>query len=154
MLAARWRSGWYHRADDGLFLKALIPRATRVSDKSAPCKLQTAVCFTVAVKELLSSDVRRKAASFSFCFCCSACRVNGLNVVNSYVTGNFMTAIAQRDMTRFLAQALVYVGVFAGSTAVAVVYRFIEERLGLLWRAWLTKRATGVYLEGRTYLRG
>ena len=55
--------GSYHRADDGLFLKALIPRPTRVSDKSAPSKLQTAVCFTVAVKELLSSDVRRKAAS-------------------------------------------------------------------------------------------
>jgi putative ATP-binding cassette transporter len=56
-------------------------------------------------------------------------------------------------MPRFLQQALVYVGVFAAATTVAVLYRFLEERLGLLWRAWLTKRATAGYLEQRTYLR-
>jgi vitamin B12/bleomycin/antimicrobial peptide transport system ATP-binding/permease protein len=43
--------------------------------------------------------------------------------------------------------------VFALSTAVAVVYRFVEERLGLLWRAWLTKRVTSRYLDRRTYLQ-
>ena len=42
---------------------------------------------------------------------------------------------------------------FAGSTASRSLYRFAEERLGLLWRAWLTKRVTGRYLDRRTYLR-
>ena len=36
---------------------------------------------------------------------------------------------------------------------VAVLYRFTEERLGLLWRGWLTRRVTERYLDGRTYLR-
>ena len=92
-----------------------------MSDQSAPSKLQTARLFTVAVKELLSSEVRRKAATLLVLLLLFALSVNGLNVVNSYVARNFMTAIADRDMARFLAQALVYVGVFAGSTAVAVV---------------------------------
>ena len=64
-----------------------------------------------------------------------------------------MTAIAHRDMAGFVRQAILYVGVFAATTAVAVLYRFTEERLGLLWRSWLTRRVTERYLDGRTYLR-
>jgi putative ATP-binding cassette transporter len=78
--------------------------------------------------------------------------VNGLNVLNSYVGRDFMTAIEVRSMPRFVAKAVLYIGVFAASTAVAVVYRFAEERLGLLWRDWLTKQMVRRYLqEGRYY---
>lgn len=78
--------------------------------------------------------------------------VNGLNVLNSYVGRDFMTAIEERSMPRFVAKAALFVGVFAASTAVAVVYRFAEERLGLLWRDWLTKQMVRRYLqEGRYY---
>ena len=78
--------------------------------------------------------------------------VNGLNVLNSYVGRDFMTAIEERSMTRFVAKALLYVGVFAASTAVAAIYQFAEQRLGLLWRDWLTKQLVARYLrEGRYY---
>ena len=53
--------------------------------------------------------------------------INGLNVLNSYVGRDFMTAIAHRDQTGFIRHAVLYVGVFALSTAVAVLYRFTEE---------------------------
>jgi putative ATP-binding cassette transporter len=79
--------------------------------------------------------------------------INGLNVVNSYVGRDFMTAIAARSMRSFVVLALAYVGVFAASTIVAVIYRFAEERLGLLWREWLTQRLLGVYLEHPTCYR-
>lgn len=79
--------------------------------------------------------------------------VNGLNVVNSYVGRDFMTAIAQRDAAGFLRWGLIYVGVFAASTLVAVLYRFTEERLGLLWREWLTRQLVRFYLDRRTYYR-
>jgi len=36
---------------------------------------------------------------------------------------------------------------------VAVFYRFCEERMGLLWRSWLTRRVVERYLDQRTYLR-
>jgi putative ATP-binding cassette transporter len=79
--------------------------------------------------------------------------INGLNVVNSYVGRDFMTAIERRSMSGFLRLGLMYVGVFAASTVAAVIYRFTEERLGLLWRHWLTHRLVGRYLEGAVYYR-
>ncbi|MBS1213995.1 MAG: transporter, permease family protein, partial [Proteobacteria bacterium] len=79
--------------------------------------------------------------------------INSLNVVNSYVGRDFITAIENRNMSGFVGWALVYVGVFALSTVVAVLYRFCEERLGILWREWLTSRLANHYLDNRAYYR-
>jgi putative ATP-binding cassette transporter len=79
--------------------------------------------------------------------------INGLNVVNSYVGRDFMTAIEHRQMGTFLRLAMLYIGVFAASTVVAVYYRYAEERLGLVWRKWLTERVIVRYLDDRTYFR-
>ncbi|UIJ98321.1 ABC transporter ATP-binding protein/permease [Rhizobium leguminosarum] len=77
--------------------------------------------------------------------------LSSLNVVNSYVGRNFMTAIANRETPEFIRQAIFYIGVFAAFTIVAVVSRFIEERLALLWREFLTRRAINLYLADRAY---
>ena len=77
--------------------------------------------------------------------------ISGLNVVNSYVGRDFMTAISGRDRAGFVRMAILYLGVFAASTVVAVFQSFAEQRLGLLWRAWLTGRLITSYLDGRTY---
>ncbi|AMO22594.1 ABC transporter ATP-binding protein/permease [Ramlibacter solisilvae] len=77
--------------------------------------------------------------------------INGLNVLNSYVGRDFMTAIERRSMPVFLTMATIYVAVFAVSTVAAVVYRYTEEHLALLWRGWLTRRLVGEYLEEGTY---
>ena len=79
--------------------------------------------------------------------------INGLNVVNSYVGRDFMTAIEQRSMSGFLTMAALYTGVFAVSTVAAVIYRFTEERLGLLWRHWMTRALVERYLQDATYYR-
>ena len=68
---------------------------------------------------------------------------NALNVLNSYVGRDFMTAIASRDTVGFARQAVVYVGVFALSTVVGAFYAFSEQRLALLWREWLTRQLLG-----------
>jgi putative ATP-binding cassette transporter len=78
--------------------------------------------------------------------------INGMNVTNSYVGRYFMTAIENRDSAGFTRFAWLYVAVFAGSTLVGVLFRFTEERLGLLWREWLTRRITGVYIERHLFL--
>src|SRR5271169_3757754 len=67
--------------------------------------------------------------------------------------GNFMTAIADRDMAGFVRQAFVYIAVFAALTLVAVVARFGEERLGLLWRDTMTRSILRQYLADGTYQR-
>jgi len=79
--------------------------------------------------------------------------VNTLNVVNSYVGRDFITALAERQSDRFLVEAGLYLAVFAVSTVVAVFYRFMEERLGLLWRSWLTKLLIDSFLKDRHYHR-
>ena len=78
---------------------------------------------------------------------------NGLTVVNSYVGRDFMTAIASRNGGEFARQTALYVGVFAASTAVAVLARSAEERLGLLWRANLTRWMLQHYLANGAYWR-
>src|SRR5438874_7427190 len=59
--------------------------------------------------------------------------LTGLNVANSYVGRHFMTAIAEREASRYLRFAVLYVGVFGISTIVAVFYQFTQDRLALSW---------------------
>jgi putative ATP-binding cassette transporter len=109
--------------------------------------------FIRVVRDFLTSEVRWQARGLFALLLAFALAVNGLNVVNSYVGRDFMTAIAHKDRDGFARQAVLYVGVFAASTAIAVLYRFTEERLGLFWRVWLTRRIIRRYLADRTYLR-
>src|SRR5262249_6561029 len=79
--------------------------------------------------------------------------INGVNVVNSYVGRDFMTALAARRARQFYLDALALAGVFAVATVVEVFARYVEQRLGLVWRQWLTRRLLDRYLAGRAYLR-
>jgi putative ATP-binding cassette transporter len=79
--------------------------------------------------------------------------VSGLNVVNSYVGRDFMTAVADRDADHYLPLAARYLAVFALSTVVAVFNHYTEERLGLLWRRWLTGHFVERYFAGGAYRR-
>ena len=95
----------------------------------------TVARFFQAVGNFANSDAGRKAKLIFAALVGLLCLANGLNVLNSYVGRNFMTSIADRNKAEFVRQAIFYVGVFAGSTVVAVIARFAEERLGLLWRS-------------------
>jgi putative ATP-binding cassette transporter len=79
--------------------------------------------------------------------------INVLNVINSYVGRDFMTAIADRKFEEFVRMALLYVGVFAASTVAAVTYSYAEQRLGLLWRFWATRETILNYANHRVYYR-
>jgi len=111
------------------------------------------VRFVEMMKALLKSEVGGKAKALFIVLILFLFGINALNVVNSYVGRDFMTAIENRNMSGFLRYALLYVGVFAASTVTAVLYRYAEERLGLIWRKWLTDRAVTRYLDNHTYFR-
>lgn len=74
-----------------------------------------------------------------------------LNVLNSYVGRGFMTAIEQRHPDGFARYTWLMLGVFALSALAAVFARYSEERLGLLWRRWLTREVVLQYMAGRVY---
>ncbi|MGC1298233.1 MAG: hypothetical protein WA869_24670, partial [Alloacidobacterium sp.] len=108
--------------------------------------------FFRTVRYFFTSEVRWRARGLFALLIVFALSVNGLNVVNSYVGRDFMTAISNRDQTGFIREAILFVALLVGSTVIAVFYRFTEDRLGLFWREWLTRRVIRLYLADRTYL--
>ena len=64
-----------------------------------------------------------------------------------------MTSLEQRNVWRFYTLATALAGVFIASTVVEVFARYVEQRLGLLWRDWLTRRFIDRYLAHRAYRR-
>lgn len=106
-----------------------------------------------ALAEFSRSEAGLKAKLLSAALVVFLFGINGLNVLLSYVGRDFMSAIENRNFEVFLRMALLYVAVFAVITTVAVFFRFMEERLALLWREWLTRRYLDSYLSDRAYQR-
>jgi putative ATP-binding cassette transporter len=107
--------------------------------------------FLIKLKAFLATREGSRAKVFFVGLLVFLLIINGLNVLNSYVSRDFMTAIEQKNLSGFFSEALLYIGVFALSTLAAVFYRFVEERLGLLWRHWMTRDTLENYLGARTY---
>jgi len=114
---------------------------------------QTVRRFFRAVKILVSSEQGWKAKMLFAGLIALLLGVNSMNVVNNYVGRDFMTSIEHRDKAGFVRLAMLYLGVFAGSTLVSVFAKVMEDRLGLLWRTFITKRVIGIYLAKGTYYR-
>jgi putative ATP-binding cassette transporter len=106
-----------------------------------------------AVMMFLKSPVGVKAKWLAASLLVLMLSINGLNVLNSYVGRYFMSSIERRDTAGFVHYAWLYIGVFAVSTLIAAFFRFSEERLGLLWRNFLTHRIVGAYIDQRLFLR-
>ena len=109
--------------------------------------------FAQALRYFALSDVGSKARWMFVGLIAFLFAINGMNVINSYVGRDFMTAIAERDKPEFMRQALFYLGVFAASTLLSVTTRFTEERLALMWRKNVTERAVERYLSDSSYHR-
>src|SRR5262249_60044078 len=97
--------------------------------------------LVAAVRTCAGSEVGWRAKLIFAAILVLLIGANGLNVANSYVNRNLMSAIAERHFGDFVLQAQFTLAVFAGSTIVAVLARFAEERLGLLWREFMTERS-------------
>jgi putative ATP-binding cassette transporter len=109
--------------------------------------------FWTLTRPLFRSEERWRAIALLSLLVTLLLSVSGLNVVNSFVGRDFMTSIEQQQAGRFWHLALLYLSVFGLSTLVAVFCRYTEERLGLLWRSWLTTHLSDRYLAGHAYYR-
>jgi vitamin B12/bleomycin/antimicrobial peptide transport system ATP-binding/permease protein len=109
--------------------------------------------FVSAVRNFVTSEVGRRAAMMLGLLLVLLLGINSLNVVNSYVGRDFMSAIERRDPPAFVRQTVRYLVVFGALTTATVLSRFLEERIGLLWRRWLTGNVVRAYLGNRAYLR-
>jgi vitamin B12/bleomycin/antimicrobial peptide transport system ATP-binding/permease protein len=113
----------------------------------------TAARLVRAIQAFAGSQSGLKAKVMFATLILLLCGANGLNVVNSYVNRSFMTSIVDRNPGQFVRLAVIYIGVFAASTVVAVIARFTEERLALVWREFVTARMIGFYLADGVYYR-
>ena len=107
--------------------------------------------FRSAARTFLASVDGRQARWWFAALVTLLLAVNGLNVINSYVGRDFISAIENKNTSRFILQAWLYAGVFMLSTLVAVFYRYAEERLALLWRDWQTRQVLDSYLRNRVF---
>ncbi len=105
------------------------------------------------VRLFLGSEARSWAITWMIALFLLLVAFNGLNVVNSYVGRDFMTAIADRRHAQYVRFAVFYAAVFAVSAVVSAFNRFAEERLRLLWREWTTRRLIDRYLSNHAYYR-
>lgn len=107
----------------------------------------------LAIRNVLASEVGGRVKLMLLAILVLLLGINGLNVVNSYVGRDLMTAIEQRSTPSFFSMALLWALVFGALTVAAVLLRLTEERLALLWRDWLTAQLVGQYLDRGNYLR-
>src|SRR5215471_7862215 len=90
-------------------------RGGNMREQPVAFDLVTGRRFVRAVKDFFSSEVRWRARGLFGLLIAFALTVNGLNVVNSYVGRDFMTAIQHRDQAGFVREAILFVGVLSGS---------------------------------------
>ncbi len=123
------------------------------SPSTKPASLKPWIRIFRITRPIFVSDMRWHAIAWLVALLALVLGVVYLNVVNGYVNRDFMTAISERNSVAYRIMALKYLLVFAASTAVAVFAKFSEERLGILWRGWLTRHLIEKYLSNRSYHR-
>lgn len=118
-----------------------------------PANEQGLGLFIQLIRNFVRSENGGKAMGLFALIIALVLGVNGFNIVSSYVGRDFMTAVAGRDAPGYLWLAALYAAAFAGLTLVAVFLHYAEERLGLLWRDWMTRSFLDLYLRYPTYYR-
>ena len=117
---------------------------------------QTCAQFITITKAFFASERRRKARGFLTALIVLSLSVGGVQVLMSYASRDFMTAIANREPAVYWRSLLYYLGTFALAVPIGVYYRWVEERLALLWREWMAQHLIKRYFNNRAYyqLRG
>lgn len=109
--------------------------------------------FWVIARALFASERRRKARGYLIALLTMALAVGGVQVLMSYAGRDFMTAIARKDPAAYWVALGWYLGTFALAIPIGVFYRWVEERLALLWREWMAQHMVKRYFNNRAYYR-
>ncbi len=113
----------------------------------------TARQFRVISKAFFSSERRHRARGFLIALLVLALAVGAVQVLMSYAGRDFMTAIAMKNPAAYWQALAWYLGSFALAVPIGVYYRWVEERLALLWREWMAQHLVKRYFNNRAYYR-
>jgi vitamin B12/bleomycin/antimicrobial peptide transport system ATP-binding/permease protein len=109
--------------------------------------------FSLISGAFFASERRHKARRFLIALLVLALAVGGIQILMSYAGRDFMTAISQKNTTAYWTALAWYLGSFALAVPVGVYYRWVEERLALLWREWMAQHMVKRYFNNRAYFR-
>ncbi|RUR73150.1 ABC transporter ATP-binding protein [Chlorogloeopsis fritschii PCC 6912] len=83
--------------------------------------------------------------------------VNVINVSISFIFRNIDTSLATfpqtGDTTTFWRFIAIYAGLLVIGTPIVVMFGYLQDKLGLYWRDWLTNRFLDKYFQHRAYYK-
>jgi len=109
--------------------------------------------FWLISKAFFASERRHKARGFLIALLLLALAVGAIQVLMSYAGRDFMTAITDKNPPAYWKALGWYLGSFALAIPIGVYYRWVEERLALLWREWMAQHLVKRYFNNRAYFR-
>jgi len=77
--------------------------------------------------------------------------LNSIGARMSYISRDFMTALSLKNSELFFEKIWLYILAFMLVIPFSVSYMYIEQRLGLLWRRWLSHDILERYFSNRAY---
>ncbi len=104
-------------------------------------------------KAFFASERRRKARGFLISLLVLALSVGAVQVLISYAGRDFITAINVKDTASYWPTMGKYLATFLVAIPIGVYYRWVEERLALLWREWMAQHLMKRYFNNRAYFR-
>jgi putative ATP-binding cassette transporter len=107
--------------------------------------------FWAIAKPYWFSTERRGALTLLVLLIVLSISVSGLNITISYVGRFFQNALVEKKPEEFWRFLFIYAGVFVVGTPIVVVYRFVQKKLGIYWRKWLTEHFLDRYFRDRAY---
>jgi putative ATP-binding cassette transporter len=129
-----------------------VPTSVLAADRRQTFKT-TCRQFWMISKSFFASERRHKARGYLIALLSLALAVGGIQVLMSYAGRDFMTAIARRNPSAYWVALGWYLGTFCLAIPIGVFYRWIEERLALLWREWMAQHLVKRYFNNRAYYR-
>ncbi|MEH2141000.1 ABC transporter ATP-binding protein/permease [Nostoc sp.] len=113
--------------------------------------------FVEVAKPYWFSEQKWKARGLLLLLLLLALAVNAINVSISFIFRNINTSLANfpqsRDATNFWKFISIYAGLLVIGTPIIVMFGYLQDKLGLQWREWLTNHFLDKYFQNRAYYR-
>lgn len=104
-------------------------------------------------RAFFASERRRKARGYLITLLALALSVGAVQILMSYAGRDFMTAITNRNIDTYWPTLFKYLATFLLAIPIGVYYRWVEERLALIWREWMAQHLVKRYFNNRAYYR-
>ncbi|PSR16958.1 ABC transporter ATP-binding protein [filamentous cyanobacterium CCP3] len=107
--------------------------------------------FWAIAKSYWFGDEKWKAGGLLLLIAVFLLGYTGLSVVLNNKRGVLISALSAKDEARFWETVLVFIGVLVAYAPLLAGYDYLQKRLGLEWRRWLTGRFVGNYFRDRAF---